>query len=122
METMAARPIPAHVPPDMIGNFSLFSSPGLEPTPNGDPQAASAVVHDGPRIFYSPVNTRDGKGTWVITRAQDQRRVRVVGRADSPEYTVDSGVLRRTSSSRRHGDPDVALASGCDNGGAGRAA
>ena len=47
METMAARPIPAHVPPDMIGNFSLFSSPGLEPTPNGDPQAASAVVHDG---------------------------------------------------------------------------
>ncbi|MFX4084677.1 cytochrome P450 [Sphingobium yanoikuyae] len=75
METMAARPIPAHVPPDMIGNFSLFSSPGLEPTPNGDPQAASAVVHDGPRIFYSPVNTRDGKGTWVITRAQDQRRV-----------------------------------------------
>ncbi|AJR25614.1 MULTISPECIES: cytochrome P450 [Sphingobium] len=75
METFAARPIPAHVPPDMVGDFSLFSSPGMQPTPNGDPQAAAAVVHQGPRIFYSPVNTRDGRGTWVITRAQDQRKV-----------------------------------------------
>ena len=75
METLSAHPIPAHVPPHMIGEFSLFSSPGMQPTPNGDPQAASAVVHQGPRIFYSPVNTRDGRGTWVITRAQDQRRV-----------------------------------------------
>ncbi|AEG48679.1 Camphor 5-monooxygenase [Sphingobium chlorophenolicum L-1] len=75
METFAARPIPAHVPPEMVGDFSLFSSPGMQPTPNGDPQAAAAVVHEGPRIFYSPVNTRDGRGTWVITRAQDQRRV-----------------------------------------------
>lgn len=75
METLATQPIPAHVPPEMVGDFSLFSSPGMQPTPNGDPQAASAVVHQGPRIFYSSVNTRDGHGTWVITRAQDQRRV-----------------------------------------------
>lgn len=75
METFATQPIPAHVPPGMVGDFSLFSSPGMQPTPNGDPQAAAAVVHQGPRIFYSPVNTRDGRGTWVITRAQDQRRV-----------------------------------------------
>ena len=75
METLATRPIPAHVPPEMVGNFSLSSSPGMQSTPNGDPQAASAVVHQGPRIFYSPVNTRDGRGTWVVTRAQDQRCV-----------------------------------------------
>ena len=75
METFAAHPVPPHVPPHMVGDFSLFTSPGMAPTPNGDPQAASAVVHDGPPIFYSPVNTRDGRGTWVITRAQDQRRV-----------------------------------------------
>lgn len=68
-------PVPAHVPPEMVGDFSLFTSPGMAPTPNGDPQAAVSRVHDGPRIFYSPFNTRDGKGTWVITRARDQRRV-----------------------------------------------
>jgi cytochrome P450 len=75
METFAAHPVPSHVPPHMVGDFNLFTSPGLVPTPNGDPQAASAIVHDGPAIFYAPVNTRDGRGTWVITRAQDQRRV-----------------------------------------------
>lgn len=72
---MESRPIPAHVPPGMIRDFSLFTSPGMAPTPNGDPQAAVACVHAGPPIFYSPMNTRDGKGTWVITRAKDQRRV-----------------------------------------------
>ncbi|BAV63715.1 cytochrome P450 [Sphingobium cloacae] len=75
METMAARPVPDHVPPHMIGAFNLFDAPGMTPTPHGDPQAAAAVVHDGPPIFYSPGNTRDGRGTWVITRAKDQRRV-----------------------------------------------
>jgi cytochrome P450 len=73
--TMAARPIPDHVPPEMVGDFSLFSAPGLERMENGDPQAVVAKVFEGPRIFYSPVNTRDGRGTWVITRARDQRRI-----------------------------------------------
>lgn len=72
---MDAVPVPDHVPPHMVGDFSLFTSPGMAPTPNGDPQAASACVHAGPPIFYSPMNTRDGKGTWVITRARDQRRI-----------------------------------------------
>jgi cytochrome P450 len=75
METPVAHSVPPHVPPHMVGDFNLFTSPGMMPTPNGDPQAACAVVHDGPPIFYSPSNTRDGRGTWVITRAQDQRRV-----------------------------------------------
>ncbi len=72
---MATKPIPDHVPPFMVGDFSLFTSPGMAPTPNGDPQAAVAHLHDGPPIFYSPFNTRDGRGTWVITRARDQRRI-----------------------------------------------
>jgi cytochrome P450 len=59
----------------MVGDFSLFTSPGMAPTPNGDPQAAAAVALDGPRIFYSQMNTRDGRGTWVVTRADDQRAV-----------------------------------------------
>ncbi|QGU20976.1 cytochrome P450 (plasmid) [Mesorhizobium huakuii 7653R] len=72
---MAANPVPDHVPPEMVGDFSLFTSPGMSPTPNGDPHAAVACVHAGPPIFYSPWNTRAGQGTWVITRAADQRRV-----------------------------------------------
>ncbi|MDK1389286.1 cytochrome P450 [Sinorhizobium sp. 7-81] len=72
---MESNPIPDHVPPGLVRDFSLFTSPGMAPTPNGDPHAAVACVHDGPPIFYSPCNTRDGRGTWVITRARDQRRV-----------------------------------------------
>ncbi|PVE21493.1 cytochrome P450 [Microvirga sp. KLBC 81] len=72
---MASNPVPDHVPPEMVRDFSLFTSAGMLPTPNGDPQAAVACVHAGPPIFYSPYNTRNGRGTWVITRAKDQRRV-----------------------------------------------
>ncbi|PCK78171.1 cytochrome P450 [Rhizobium sophoriradicis] len=72
---MASHRVPEHVPPEMVKDFSLFTSPGMERTPNGDPHAAVACVHDGPPIFYSPCNTRDGRGTWVITRAEDQRRL-----------------------------------------------
>ncbi|RRH94517.1 cytochrome P450 [Mesorhizobium tamadayense] len=72
---MAINQVPDHVPPEMVGDFSLFTSPGMSPTPNGDPHAAVACVHAGAPIFYSPCNTRPGRGTWVITRAADQRRV-----------------------------------------------
>ncbi|WP_404294783.1 cytochrome P450 (plasmid) [Microvirga sp. RSM25] len=72
---MASNPVPDHVPPEMVRDFSLFTSAGMLPTPNGDPHAAVACVHAGPPIFYSPYNTRNGRGTWVITRARDQRRV-----------------------------------------------
>jgi len=47
----------------------------MQRTKNGDPHSAVACVHAGPPIFYSPCNTRDGQGTWVITRAEDQRRL-----------------------------------------------
>nr|WP_152718197.1 cytochrome P450 [Microvirga tunisiensis] len=59
----------------MVRDFSLFTSAGMPSTPNGDPHAAVACAHAGPPIFYSPYNTRDGRGTWVFTRARDQRRV-----------------------------------------------
>ncbi len=72
---MARKPVPDHVPPEMVRDFSLFTSPGMQRMPNGDPHAAVACLHDGPAIFYSPNNTRDGRGTWVITRAKDQRRL-----------------------------------------------
>jgi cytochrome P450 len=67
--------IPSHVPPGLVRDFSFWSAPGMAPTPNGDPQAALSVLHSGPPIFYAPNNTLDGHGTWVVTRAEDQRRV-----------------------------------------------
>ncbi|MGE0741175.1 MAG: cytochrome P450 [Hyphomonadaceae bacterium] len=71
----AGAAIPAHVPQDLVRDFSFWRTPGMAPTPNGDPQAALSFVHQGPRIFYAPNNTVQGHGTWVITRADDQRRV-----------------------------------------------
>lgn len=71
----AAAPIPEHVPRELVGEFGFYSSPGMLPAPFGNPQAATSRLHDGPPIFYAPSNTRDGQGTWVIVRAEDQRRV-----------------------------------------------
>ncbi|MCB2078191.1 MAG: cytochrome P450 [Novosphingobium sp.] len=47
----------------------------MVPTPMGEPQAATSALHSGPPVFYAPNNTRNGEGTWVIVRAEDQRRV-----------------------------------------------
>ncbi|RWO19597.1 cytochrome P450 [Mesorhizobium sp.] len=90
---MATKPVPDHVPPEMVGDFSLFTSPGMSPTPNGDPHAAVACVHAGPSIFYSPWNTRTGLGTWVITRAADQRRVLQETEAFSSHRSIFASAL-----------------------------
>ena len=39
------------------------------------PHSAVAALHDGPRVFFSPVhhNSIPGPGTWVLTRAADIR-------------------------------------------------
>ncbi len=68
-------PVPDHVPPDLVRDFSYFTGPGMCPMRGGDPQGALADLHDGPPVFYAPNNTYDGYGTWVFVRAEDQRRV-----------------------------------------------
>jgi cytochrome P450 len=73
--TEARKIIPDHVPPDLVREFSIYTSPGMERTPNGCPHAALGYVHNFPPIFYSPSNAFDGGGAWVVTRAEDQRRV-----------------------------------------------
>lgn len=70
-----ANPIPAHVLPQLVGSFNLYTSPQMVPTPMGDPQAAISVLHDGPAIFYAPNNTRNGEGTWMVVTAELQRQV-----------------------------------------------
>ena len=67
--------IPAHVPPELVGSFNFYTSEQMVPTPMGDPQAATSVLHSGPPVFYAPNNTRNGEGTWVVVRAEDQRKV-----------------------------------------------
>jgi len=67
--------IPEHVPKDMVSEFSFYSSPGMTPTPFGDPQMATSRLHEGPPVFYSAVSTREGYGAWIVVRAEDQRRV-----------------------------------------------
>ena len=76
MTTQAAlEAIPAHVPPELVGSFNFYSSDQMTPTPMGDPQAATSFLHSGPPVFYAPNNTRNGEGTWVVVRAEDQRKV-----------------------------------------------
>ncbi|WP_201842667.1 cytochrome P450 [Microvirga zambiensis] len=90
---MASNPVPDHVPPEMVRDFSLFTSAGMLPTPNGDPHAAVACVHAGPPIFYSPYNTHNGRGTWVITRTRDQRRVLQDAETFSSHRSIFASVL-----------------------------
>ncbi len=71
----AAHPIPDHIPPHLVGSFNLYTSPGMAPTPLGDPHAAVSVLHAGPPIFYAPNNTRNGEGTWMAITAELQRKV-----------------------------------------------
>jgi len=67
--------IPDHVPPHLVRDYSIYTAPGLTPTPFGDPHAAIACLHAGPPIFYAANNTRNGEGAWLVVRAEDQRQV-----------------------------------------------
>nr|WP_026238758.1 cytochrome P450 [Rhizobium ruizarguesonis] len=67
--------IPDHVPSSLVMDFSSFTSPGMAPAANRDPHAAVSRVHREIHIFYSSFNTRDTRGTWVITGACDQRKL-----------------------------------------------
>jgi len=68
--------VPAHVPPELVRQINYWTSPGMERKHGGNPQLALAeLVADAPPIFYAPANTYDGHGTWVMTRAADQREI-----------------------------------------------
>jgi cytochrome P450 len=61
--------IPAHVPPELVHEFDFRTGLGTHP------HSTVAALHDGPRVFFSPVhhNAIAGAGTWVLTRAEDIR-------------------------------------------------
>ena len=67
----AALAVPPHVPRDLVRPFDFRTGLGDRP------QETIGQLHDGPRIFYSPVHhhAEHGTGTWVLTHAADIRRV-----------------------------------------------
>jgi cytochrome P450 len=89
----AASVIPQHVPLHLVSDFNFYSAPGMVPTPMGDPQAATSALHAGPPVFYAANNTRNGEGTWVVVRAEDQRRVLQDGMAFSSNRRIFSSAL-----------------------------
>lgn len=89
----AAHPVPDHVPETLVGQFNLFTAPGMAPTPMGDPHAAIGMLLSGPPIFFAPGNTRNGEGTWVVVRAEDQRHVLQDGVTFSSNRNIFSSAL-----------------------------
>ena len=63
--------VPSHVPPELV-KYCDFRT-GLGPYP----QEQLGELHDGPRIFYTPVAHQDRgtRGAWVLTKAEDIRYV-----------------------------------------------
>lgn len=75
MTNVSPTSIPDHIPADLVREFSIYTSPGMERTPFGNPHTKLSHVFEFPRVFYSPSCAYDGSGSWVVTRAEDQRRI-----------------------------------------------
>src|SRR5260370_19822115 len=82
--------VPDHVPPELVREFDFRTGLGSHP------HSAVAALHDGPRVFFSPVhhNSIPGPGTWVLTRAEDIR-------AALQEAATFSSKIMRSSSALR---------------------
>lgn len=67
----AALSVPPHVPRELVRLFDFRTGLGDRP------QEVIGALHDGPRLFYSPVHhhAEHGAGTWVLTHAADIRSV-----------------------------------------------
>src|SRR5260370_29330023 len=69
-ERQSSHPaVPEHVPAELVRQFDFRTDLGSYP------HTTVAALHDGPRVFFSPVhhNAIPGPGTWVLTRAEDIR-------------------------------------------------
>jgi cytochrome P450 len=63
--------VPSHVPPELVKYCDFRTNLGAYP------QEQLGKLHDGPRIFYTPVAHQDRgtRGAWVLTKAEDIRYV-----------------------------------------------
>lgn len=89
-------PRPAHVPPELVGDFNLMDDPSMLPSRLGDPHTAIARLLDGPPVFYSLNMTRNGEGAWIIVRAEDQRKVLQDGASFSANRNIFASALGET--------------------------
>jgi len=76
--TESHNPAPSHVPPELVRDFSYWGTPGMTPTPNGDPHAIMRRFRDAPRVFYAHASNEGvyapfGNSMWIFTRAADMR-------------------------------------------------
>lgn len=81
--------VPSHVPPHLVREFSLFTDPGMLPAAGGCPFKKIADLRSGPPIFYTPqLDDFMRRGMWVLTRAEDIRKVL----QDSETFSSKGGV------------------------------
>lgn len=72
MYAHAGYSVPDHVPPHLVRPFL----PAAEPQYLEDPFTYYTQLHNGPDIFYTPVNLfGEENGMWVCTRAEQYRHV-----------------------------------------------
>jgi len=69
------RPIPSHVPPELVRDFSVFKNPEMMLTYGGCPYAAMAKLREEPRVIYISEPGQSRPGHWLLNRAADIRAV-----------------------------------------------
>lgn len=94
--TVAVAPRPAHVAPELVGDFSLMADPSMLPQVLGDPHGEIARLLDGPSVFYSLNMTRNGEGAWIVVKAEDQRKVLQDGVTFSSNRNIFASALGET--------------------------
>ena len=67
--------IPSLVPAELARDFSVFKSPGMEPSRGGCPFKAMATTRDLPRVAYIADPGHNRPSHWLLTQAQDIRAV-----------------------------------------------
>lgn len=73
--------IPAHVPPELVSDFTI-AAPG-----DGCPYARVAALANGPRAIFTPPDMMRAEGGWILTRADDIREV-----FQKPEIFSSAGI------------------------------
>jgi cytochrome P450 len=91
-----SRPIPAHIPAELVRAFDFYTASGMAAAAGNDPHLALKALRDGPRIFYSLENTRDKQGTWVLTRLEDMREVLNAPQTFSSHRAIFSSAIGET--------------------------
>jgi cytochrome P450 len=67
----AKRYCPAHVPKDMVRSLDTYNDPRMKT----DPIAALVETYQSTPISWNDIDAGFRRGCWVVTRAEDQRKI-----------------------------------------------